>query len=426
MTRITVASPRPRIAIVGTGISGLVSAYRLHDEHEITVFEASDRIGGHTNTVPIELDGKDYRIDTGFIVFNELHYPKFTRLLAELGVASRPTSMSFSVRCDRTGIEFNGTSLRTLFVQKRNLLRAGFWRMLRDIVRFGRTAPKLLEAPDSLSVRAYLESAGYSEGFRERYLLPLGSALWSCSSETFSSFPIRFVVEFLHNHHMLQLRDRPVWRVIEGGSHRYVSALTRPFRHRIRTRCAVRSIRRYDDHVKLIGATGSVERFDEVVLACHADQALRLLEDPSRDEERILSSFPYQRNEVALHTDTSVLPRDRRAWASWNYHIRTDRPRSATVTYDMNLLQGLVAPNEFCVTLNDTEGIDPAKILRRISYDHPTFDHRQSAAQKRHAELIRNRRTSYCGAYWGYGFHEDGVRSATAVTEAFGRQYVPQ
>jgi len=327
--------------------------------------------------------------------------------------------MSFSVRCDRSGLEYNGTSIPKLFAQKRNVLRPSFLKMLLDIVRFGKEAPRVLEEDDSLSVAAFLKRERYGRGFAKHYLLPLGASLWSCSPATFESFPIRFVVEFLDNHHMLQVANRPTWRVIRGGSFRYVEKLTRDFRDRIRLNCPVRSILRLGDGVRVTFGDGEAENFDEIVLACHADQALELIADPTPTEEELLSSFPYQRNEAVLHTDTSVLPCRRNAWAAWNYHVRVDRVASATLTYDMNILQSIRSKREFLVTLNDDDRIDPERVIRRITYHHPTYDHRRRRAQERHAELVRTNRTSFCGAYWGYGFHEDGVRSAEVVCGAF-------
>lgn len=409
-----------KIAIVGSGISGLVAAYLLSRHHDITVFERNDYIGGHTHTVPVDHDGVRYPVDTGFIVFNRQYYPNFTTLLDRLGVASQPTSMSFSVRCDHTGLEYNGSSLNGLFAQRRNLLRPGFWRMLRDFVRFSREAPALLsDDADHVTVEDYVRSAGYGESFTRHYLVPLGSSLWSAPPEGFRRFPMRFVVAFLHQHGMLQVRRTSRWRVVAGGSWRYVDAVTRTFRDRVRVRCPVRSVRRHRDEVELSTADGQVARFDHVVMACHADTALRLVGDASPQEREILGAFPYQPNEVILHTDTAVLPRRRRAWASWNYHCRIGGGERVGATYNMNMLQGLRAPQTFCVTLNE-DGIDPSRVIERIPYEHPIATPGRSAATRRHAELINANRTSYCGAYWGYGFHEDGVNSALAVCRAFG------
>ncbi|MBZ0268065.1 FAD-dependent oxidoreductase [bacterium] len=412
-----------RIAIVGAGISGLVAAELLRRHHEITVLEAGDRIGGHTNTVRVEHDGAVRAIDTGFIVYNEANYPLFTRLLGRLGVASRPTTMTFSVRSDPEGLEYNGDSLGKLFAQRRNLLRPSFHRMVRDILRFYRRAAEqaAVAAPDA-TVEDFVARHGYGREFVRDHLVPMGSALWSCPPGRFLSFPIRLVVEFFANHRMLQVTGRPEWRTIEGGSYRYVDALVRPFRNRIRLSTPVRAVRRLTDGVDVHTTNDGPERFDEIVLACHADQALRMLEDASPRESAVLGSFPYQRNDVALHTDESVLPRRRRAWAAWNYHVRRHGEEAATVTYDMNILQGLVARSTYCVTLNESKSIDPDLVLHRVSYEHPVFTPERSSAAERHHDLMRHNRTSFCGAYWGYGFHEDGVRSAVAVAAAYGEK----
>lgn len=407
-----------KIAVIGSGVSGLTAARQLHRQHDVTVFEAESYVGGHVNTVDVELDGESFAIDTGFIVFNERNYPQFTQMLGELEVSSKPTEMSFSVRCDRTGQEYNGSSLNQLFVQRSNLLRPKFYAMVREILRFHREAPEVLQrSGDDVSVEEYLEANGYGEAFRERYLVPLGSSLWSCPSGTFRRFPIRFVVEFLLNHAMLQVEGRPTWRVIEGGSQRYVEKLIAPFADRILLNRPVRRVERTADRVRIVDGAGAAGDFDHVVFACHSDQALRLLRSPTTTEITLLGSFPYQRNEAVLHTDSSVLPQRKRAWAAWNYHIRADGAEQAAVTYNMNILQGIESRHVFNVTLNDDDGIDQSQIIRRIIYEHPIFTDRRAEAQKRHCELNGPNRTSYCGAYWGFGFHEDGVRSGLAVAD---------
>jgi predicted NAD/FAD-binding protein len=410
-----------RIAIVGAGVSGLVCARLLQPGREITVFEAADRLGGHTNTVRFEHDGEARAIDTGFIVFNEPNYPNFSKLLRMLGVESRPTTMSFSVRNDPENLEYKGDTAASLFAQRRNLLRPRFHRMVRDLLRFYREAERQAEAsaPDA-SVEDFVREHGYGDEFVRDHLVPMGSALWSCPPGRFLDFPIRFVVEFFAHHRMLQVTDRPEWRTVVGGSDRYVEALIEPFRSRIRTSAAVRSVRRLPGGVEIEVVGQPPERFDEVVLACHADQALALLADPTDREREVLAAFPYQRNEVVLHTDERVLPRRRRAWASWNYHVRRADEPAATVTYLMNRLQGLEAPSAYCVTLNESDLVAPERILHRVTYEHPVFGAGRTRAQARHAELLRANRTSFCGAYWGYGFHEDGVRSALAVAGAYG------
>jgi predicted NAD/FAD-binding protein len=414
-----------KLAIIGTGISGLVAAYQLYPDHEIVVFEANDYLGGHTNTVEVALDGEQHTVDTGFVVFNDRTYPNFISLLGELGISSRPTTMSFSVSDTRTGLEYNGHSLNTLFAQRRNLVRPSFHRMLADIVRFNREARRLVaDCGDETTVGEFLSEHGYSRGFAEQYLLPMGAAIWSCPTGTFAQFPIRFIIDFYHNHGLLNLLQRPTWRVVEGGSWSYVKAITRGFYDRIRLRTPVERVCRFADRVEVKPRGGEPESFDHVVFACHSDQALRILgEEATAAEREILAEFPYGRNVAVLHTDIGLLPRARRAWASWNYRVKGDASSAASVTYNMNLLQGIRSLNTFCLTLNDESSVDPARVLRRFEYHHPVFTARRAAAQARHAELLNANRTSYCGAYWKNGFHEDGVNSALAVVTAIGRSH---
>jgi predicted NAD/FAD-binding protein len=411
-----------RIAIVGSGISGLVAAYLLHEDHEITVFEANDYIGGHTHTVDVDWQGEQLVIDTGFIVCNDRTYPNFLKLLDHLGVARQKTAMSFSVRCDRTGLEYNGTSLNALFAQRRNLFRPSFYRMLRDITRFNRESLELLDsADDAITVGEYLDRHRYSAEFVGQYLVPMGAAIWSCPPGTFRLFPMRFIVEFYHNHGLLSLRNRPQWYVIQGGSRCYVEMLTATFQDKIRLNCPVSAVTRYPDHVELTGEDGAPEVFDQVIFACHSDQALDILTDASRNERELLSEFPYQKNSAVLHTDPTVLPKSRKAWASWNYHLPKSETAAATVTYNMNLLQSLSSRHVYNVTLNETEAIDPKSIIQSMTYHHPIYTTKRATAQARHGELIQQNRTSFCGAYWGNGFHEDGVNSALAVCRSFGQ-----
>ncbi|MEZ5353678.1 MAG: FAD-dependent oxidoreductase [Bryobacteraceae bacterium] len=408
-----------RIAIVGAGISGLVCAHYLNRNHEITVFESNGYAGGHTNTVPVREHDRSISVDTGFIVYNEEYYPAFTSLLRYLGVATKPTTMSLSVRCDSSGLEYSGASLNGLFAQRRNLISPGFWRMIAGILHFQREGPQLRAGlDDTITVDRFIRDFGYPEEFVNYFLIPMGSALWSAPAGSFRDFPMRFVIDFFANHGMMQIRNRPDWRVIDGGSHRYVTALTRPFASRIRLSDPVHALRRTAHGVEVRTAAG-VEAFDEAIVACHADRALALLDTPSAGEQTLLSAFPYERNDAVLHTDTSVLPRNRRAWGCWNYHLHNQSDRRASVTYDMNRLQGLRSERRYCVSLNEA-GIDESKIIRRITYHHPAFRPGRDRAQGRHAELIRRERVSYCGAYWGSGFHEAGVQSAQRVCAAFG------
>lgn len=412
-----------RIAIVGSGVSGLVAAHLLHRRHDITVFEADDRIGGHTHTVDVELGAERHAVDTGFIVYNEHTYPNFTRLLEKLGVASQPTEMGFSVSCERTGLEWASRGLNGVFAQRRNLLRPSFRRMLGEILRFNRDARELLDGPDEkVALGDYLAGAGYSDDFVERYIVPMGAAIWSADPSDLLRFPARSFVRFFENHGLLDRGGRVRWRVVRGGSARYVEKLTAPFLERIRTGRAVCSVRRARDGVVVATRDGLADRFDRVVLALHSDQALRLLAEPSDLERRVLGSIRYQENEVVLHTDASVMPRLRRAWASWNYRIPREARGRVSVSYHMNRLQGIRSGRDFFVTLNDVERVEPSQILARYTCHHPVFDAAAIAAQRLHAEIDGAGGVHYCGAYWGYGFHEDGVNSALGVGRALGAE----
>ncbi len=409
-----------RVAIVGSGVSGLVAAYLLEPRHDVTVFEARDRVGGHIHTVSVpDADGRPHAVDTGFIVFNERNYPLFTELLRRLGVASQPSDMSFSVRCDRTGLEYNGSTTRQLFAQRSNLFRPSYHRMLLDILRFNRNASRDIQnGLGEETLRSYLHRGRFSGRLAEHYLVPMGSALWSMPPGDVLEMPVEFFVRFFHQHGMLTVDDRPEWRVVRGGSSRYRDALVATFAHRIRTGTPVRRVTRHGDHVLVDG-----ERFDEVVFACHSDDALAILEDPTAAERDVLGAIPYRDNDVVLHTDTSVLPKRRRAWGAWNYTIPRDAGTDVRVTYDMNILQSLPGPTTFCVTLNATDEIDPDSILFRTTYRHPQYSVAGFRAQARHGEISGRNRTHYCGAYWGFGFHEDGVRSGVRVAEALGVRF---
>lgn len=409
-----------KIAIVGTGIAGNVAAYRLHREHDITVFEAGSHVGGHTHTHDVSVAGRQYAVDTGFIVFNDWTYPNFIALLDELGVDSQPSGMSFSVRDERTGLEYNGTSLDTLFAQRRNLVRPSFWRMVRDILRFNRTAPELLAAPDdTMSLGAYLETGGYSREFVEHYIIPMGAAIWSTDPVRMRAFPARYFVQFFHNHGMLSVDDRPQWRVIKGGSARYVERLTAPFRDRIHCNTPVEAVMRHASHVVVKARGRDAERFDAVFFACHSDQALALLVEPAPHEREVLGAIPYQANEAVLHTDIRLLPRARRAWAAWNYHVIDGRSNQAALTYNMNILQSLESTPPLLVTLNRSDAIAPEKIIKRITYHHPLYTPAGVAAQARQRDVNGTLNTYYCGAYWRFGFHEDGVVSALEAVAHF-------
>jgi uncharacterized protein len=412
-----------RIAIVGAGISGLTAAYLLRGSHEITVFEAADYAGGHANTIRVDTPNETHHVDTGFIVFNDRNYPAFERLLIRLGVAWQPSTMSFSVSDGAGDFEYSGASPNGLFAKRRHLLTPWFHRMVRDLARFNRAARGLLAAPpgdrrDS-SLGEWLERERFSGPFIDRLIVPQASAVWSADPQQMWSFPARFLAEFFDHHGMLGFRDRPRWRVVRGGSARYVEALTAPFAHRIRLRTPVRAVARREDNVLVRIHGGETEHFDEVVLATHSDQALALLEDADEAEREILGAIPYQVNEAVLHTDVRMLPRRRRAWASWNYHWQPEPGPRATVTYHMNRLQALRAEREFCVTLNRTDAIDPDHVIRKFTYAHPVYTAAGLEAQRRVDQISGRRGTHFCGAYWGWGFHEDGVRSATRVAEHF-------
>jgi predicted NAD/FAD-binding protein len=411
-----------RIAIVGSGISGLTVAAALHPEHSITVYESAPWVGGHTHTVDVDEDGTNVAVDTGFIVFNEWTYPNFIAMLGRLGVPWQRSNMSFSLQDERNGLEYNGTSVNSLFAQRRNLVRPSFLRMIAEILRFNREAPRFLAANDATTTLGdWLAAHRYSRPFVEQYVVPMGRAIWSAEEATLLGFPARFFIEFFRNHGFLSVNDRPQWLAVTGGSREYVRALTAPFADRIRVRTPVESVRRLPHEVAVRTARGEVEHHDAVVFACHSDQALRLLADPSAEERSILGAFPYQPNVVQLHTDARVLPKRPLARAAWNYHLRTDGHRGCAVTYDMNVLQTLRAKRRYLVSLNLEDRVDPSTVLATFEYDHPVYTPAGVAAQARHGEISGVRRTFYCGAYWRYGFHEDGVVSGLAVLEQFRR-----
>lgn len=408
-----------KIAIIGSGIAGLTAAHHLHPAHDITLYEAGDRLGGHVDTHDVELGGRQFSVDTGFIVFNHRTYPRFVELLADLAIDSRPSEMSFAVTCAKSGLEYNGTSLNALFAQRENLLKPAFWRMLNDILRFNREAPKLLQQPgDEISLGEYLARGGYNDRFRDYYILPMGAAIWSTDPAHMLAFPARFFIRFFINHGLLSVTDRPQWRTIHGGSRTYVERLVTPFRDRVRLRSPVRRLERQPGFVDVHLADHS-ERFDAVFLACHSDQALAMLDNPSAAEREVLAAIPYQANEAVLHTDTRLLPQKRLAWAAWNYLMPDGPGGRVCLTYNMNILQGIDADETLCVTLNAGERIDPDKVIARMTYHHPLFTREGIAAQARHREIDGTQRTYYCGAWWANGFHEDGVVSALDALRHF-------
>lgn len=412
-----------RIAVIGSGIAGLGSAWMLSRQHEVVLFEKNKRLGGHTDTHDIELGGRHHAVDTGFIVFNHEHYPLLTRMFTELGVDSQPTTMSFSAHDAGTGLEYNAGSLGGLFCQRRNLLSARFWRMLVDLRRFYRESPALLSAEEpGPTLGEYLQQNHYSDAFRDDHLVPMASALWSSPSRHILDFPAVELVRFMANHDMLQISDRPQWRVVSGGSKRYIDAMRKRWTIDERLDCPVTSVRRHGDQIAVRSAAG-VESFDQIVLACHADEALDLLDDASETERAILGDLGYQDNETVLHTDASILPERRKAWAAWNAYIPADRDAPCSVSYWMNALQSIESSEPLIVSLNRTHQIDPEKILRRMSYRHPVQTQASASARRRKSEIQGKSRTWFAGAYWGFGFHEDGLRSALNVAEALGVEW---
>ncbi len=413
-----------KIAIIGAGISGLTAAYYLRRNHQLSVFEVADKIGGHTATVDVNHQGCDYAIDTGFIVYNDWTYPNFIELMDELGVDSQPTEMSFSVRCESTGIEYGGSNLNAMFAQRRNLLRPSFHKMISDILKFNREAIRDLENGDisqEATLGEYLRANQYGEAFVYRYILPMGCAIWSASTDRMIDFPLRFFVQFFKNHGLLSVNNRPQWRVIKGGSRSYLDPLTEGFSKSIMLNANINRIRRLGDSVELIMSDGRILAYDHVVLACHSDQALSLLGDASLAERSALKAIPYEQNEVVLHTDENLLPRKRVAWSSWNYLLRDRFQERAILTYNMNILQGIKSDSTFCVTLNATESISPAKIIDRFNYSHPVFSLESVQAASLIEQINGNNNTWFAGAYLGNGFHEDGVVSARQVAMSINR-----
>ena len=415
---------KKRVAVIGSGISGLTCAWLLREKYDISLYEANDYAGGHTQTTDVELNGKTWPVNTGFIVFNDWTYPNFIRLMELLGVASEDSDMSFSVKCENTGLEYNGHTLNTLFAQRRNLLKPSFWGMIRDILKFNKATREELDA-DTLdrteTLGQYLNRHGYGKAFRDHYIIPMGAAVWSASEEMMMQFPVYFFLRFFNNHGMLSVDERPQWRVISGGSRSYVERILKDLpQDQIYLSTPVTEVTRSAEHVSITSTRGT-DQYDEVIFACHSDQALRMLGDATDSEKDILGAIPYKMNDVVLHTDEKILPKRRLAWAAWNYHLGSGDQDSVAVTYYMNRLQNFdEAPVDFCVTLNNTAAIRKEKIIRQFRYAHPVFTLEGMAAQQRHADISGHRHTHFCGAYWFNGFHEDGVRSALRVTETLG------
>lgn len=414
-----------RIAVIGSGISGLTAASLLSRRHRVDLFEQERRLGGHTNTVLVDGAKGTVALDTGFLVHNDRTYPNLVRLFAELGVATRDSDMSFSVSCRQSRLEYSSRGALGFFAQRRNLLSPSHLSLLREIVRFNREAPALLEAPDAehQTLGDFLDSRRFGEGFTHRYLLPMASAIWSASLDAIRSFPALTLIRFFDNHGLLSLTAQPAWKVIAGGSHTYVPKLIAQLTGDLYQGASIQSVRRCEDGVTLTFRDRPPMPFDEVVFACHGDQVLPLLATPSDRERDVFSCFTTTTNVAWLHTDRSMLPAQARARASWNYRLAGDPDAPPTVTYDLNRLQGLTAPEQYCVTLNPDDGIDERRVLRRFVYRHPLYTARAIQAQRHWGEVSGVNRTHYCGAYWRYGFHEDGLHSALRVAHALGVEW---
>ena len=413
---------RLRVAVVGGGIGGLSAAWLLSQRHEVVLFEAEPRLGGHANTTEAPGLKGPVPVDTGFIVYNEPNYPNFTALLAHLGVETIPADMALSVSLDDGAFEYSSFGMSGMFAQFSNIFSARFWAMLRDVSRFYRHGPKdlaALEAPLT-SLDDYLAQKGYCQAFRDDHLLPQAAAIWSTPLAAIGAYPAAALIRFFQNHGMMSIFGRGLWRTVAGGSRSYVRELTKAFQGETRSGHRVTSVRRVAEGAEVRDATGHVERFDQVVIATHGDTALALLEDPTPEEKRILGAFKYSRNLTVLHTDPSLMPRRKAAWTSWNHIGRRDNPEDGCVTYWMNRLQSLKdAPNLF-VTLKPTRPIAPESVIRTEVYEHPLFDAGAIAAQREIWSLQGAGSTWFCGSYFGHGFHEDALQSGLAVAEQLG------
>ena len=417
---------KKKIAIIGSGISGLTCGYHLKKDFDIKVYEAGNYIGGHTNTLTVDDPEGPLNIDTGFIVFNDWTYPNFIKMLEETGVESQKSDMSFSVKCEETGLEYNGTDTNSLFAQRLNLVSPKFWKMILDILRFNKTGLEWLQNAaddDDTTLGQFLDKGKFSYMFRKYYGFPITAAIWSAGEEDVRKFPLRFFMNFFKNHGMLSVNERPQWRVIKNGSKSYIPAFTKGWQDKISLNTPVQMLQRKSGKV-FIKSTDGLEEYDGVVFACHSDQALKILSEPSNKESEILTAIPYQENEAVLHTDEKILPKKRLAWAAWNYHILKGKSDTAALTYNMNILQSLKTSQTYNVTLNYTRAIDPDKIIKKIKYMHPRFSLEGVKAQKRHAEISGHNNTFYCGAYWRNGFHEDGVVSALSAVKQVKELYL--
>lgn len=409
-----------KIAIIGSGISGNTLAYHLNSNHQITLFESNSRVGGHSHTHEIEISNQKLNVDTGFIVFNKKTYPHFLNLLHELKVPYENSAMSFSVKDSQKDFEYNGTNLNALFAQRKNLISPTFYKMIKEILRFNKNSTLLLKNNEEISLGEYLDREAYSDFFKKYYILPMGSAIWSSDVKTMMTFPAKFFVRFFDNHGMLNINDRPQWLTITGGSINYVKKLISPFEKNIKLNSQIKSVERKNDHVA-IQFHDRTERFDWVFFACHSDEALKLIKSPTQDEKNVLKAIPYKDNEVILHFDERFMPRRKLAWAAWNYHVTEDSSSPVSLTYNMNILQNLKTNVPVLVTLNPQEKIDKHKIIKKLSYAHPQYSLKSIEAQSKHHLISGVNRTSFAGAYWGNGFHEDGVKSAIDAIEQFNK-----
>ena len=410
-----------KIAIIGSGISGLTASYLLNKKHEITLFEKNDYIGGHTHTHDITIGEQTFNVDSGFIVYNEKTYPNFIRLLDILNVERQKTTMGFSVKSEQKNIEYAGNSLKSVFAQKRNYFRPSFLRMLTDIISFNKKAKADLSISPQVTLGQYLDQNSFSQAFIKHYIIPMGAAIWSTTAKLMIDMPALFFIRFFYNHGLLQIKDRSGWWVIKDGSKEYVKKIIETFKERIRMGSEINKIKRSSGKILITHtAKGEEETFDAVVIGTHSNQALKLLSDPTEEEQAILGAIPYQTNSALLHTDTSILPKRKLAWASWNYYLDQDEQKPVILTYNMNILQRLDCDETFCVTLNSNDLIDQNKIIKELNYEHPLFTHESVKAQARKNEISGVNNTYYCGAYWRNGFHEDGVVSALDVCKSFG------
>ena len=413
-----------KIAIVGSGISGLTCAYLLNREHDITVFEKNDYVGGHTHTHEIEYDGEEFSVDSGFIVYNEWTYPNFIKLLDQLGVERQLTRMGFSVKSEKNNLEYAGHSLNGLFAQRSNFFRPSFMRILFSMRRFNAEARDDLGTLDpQITLGQYLTSNNYPREFIQHYIIPIGAAIWSTVPKQMMDVPAVFFIRFFENHGLLQVVNRPNWWVISGGSKKYVEKMIYDFKGKIRLSTPVKNVKRDIDSITVkFGSNGlEKENFDSIIFACHSNQSLAMLDSPSKQEEEVLSAIKYQRNDALLHFDDSILPKRKNAWSSWNYLLDEDPNRAVALTYNMNILQSLKSDRTFCVSLNSGDLIDQSKVIKHLNYEHPLFTLSSINAQGRKHEISGKNNTYYCGAYWRNGFHEDGVISALDVCKDFGQ-----